>query len=274
MRKRSVPMLRRFLGVIALFLAFSSYAGAQSPALVQERLRTGINLYGQGKWREAVLELRRVQAEAPTKELRGEALFWISISQLSAGEYEAALRDMDALEKTDPGNLRLKELPYHRGRALYYLGRFDEAIVVLKKYSDSITPGGRGVLSAEDSNRKSSALYWTGECLFSMGLLYRAGDIFRIITEEYPLSPKYEASVYKLALIEQKRVELELLGLLRWSHEESLRNMEEFRRKESSYDQALNAYQRRIASLENTLRETSASLERLQANNASGEEPW
>ena len=294
--------------VVSLFFTSQAFAVAQSlsPGAIafeqlqavggqeqaQARLMAGVNLYSQGKWREAVLELRRAQAEAPTRELRGEALFWISLSELSAGEYEQSLRDMDALEETDPGSRRLKELPYHRGRVLYYLGNYNDAIVLFRNYADSLPSNDR--LSPADTGRKAAAYYWTGECLFSMGQLDRAGDFFRLITEDYSASPKYEASVYRLAMINQKKVETELLGLLKWSHEDSLRNMEEYRRRESAYDQALSAYQKRIAdmqkdtrlqdledsnanfreqlilaeerirTLENTLRETSSTLEQVR----------
>jgi len=296
MRKWLKKTLCQRFWILCFLLALTAYLPAQSlsQAQIQSRVSKGIDLYSQGKWREAVLELRRIQAEASSRELRGEALFWISLAGLSAGEYEAALKDMDALEETDPESQRLKDLAYHRGRAFYYLGRYDDAVVLLKRYADSLTPGPDGVLSPVDSSRKAAAFYWTGESLFSMGQLERAAGVFRIITEEYQKSPKYEASLYRLALINQKKVEMELLDLLKWSHEEALRNMEEYQRKESAYDQALSAYQKRIAemlkdtrlqeledanlryqeqiesaeqrirSLENTLRETSAALEKVR----------
>jgi hypothetical protein len=50
-------------------------------------------------------------------------------------------------------------------------------------------------------------------------------------------------------LINQKKIEIELLALLRWSHEESLKTMEEYQRRERTYDQALTAYQKRIADM-------------------------
>ena len=236
------------LALFTLLLLLGVLAHAQDPA-VWNRLKAGVELYGQGKWHEAVSELRRVQAEAPTRELRAEALFWISLSELSAGEFDEALRDMTAVEETDPLNYRVKELPYHRGRIFYYQGRYDEAIVLFSKYADTLKPGPRGLLSASDNLKKAAALYWTGECLFSLGQLDLAADIFTRITKDYSMSPKYEASVYRLALINQKRVETELLVLLKWSHEEAIRNMEDFRRNEVSYDQALGVYQKRIANL-------------------------
>ena len=248
-----VKTFRRCLLIALLFIAFIGSAAAQSSSPGRGRasgLREGINLYSQGKWQDAVLELRRVQAEATSNNVRGEALYWISLAQLSAGEYEEALRDMDTLEEMDHKHRRIAELSYHRGRAFYYLGFYDEALILLKEYADSLIPGPGVILSSMDSSKRSSALYWAGECLYSMGQLDRASDIFQLIIEEYPRSPKYEASTYRVAMISQKKVELELMGLLKWTHEESLKNMEEHHRKEAAYDQALNAYQKRLSDMQ------------------------
>jgi len=246
MKNRLGPLLFRGLLIFVLLFSLTGAAFAQDS---RSRLQSGIELFGQGRWAEAIVELRRAQAEAPSRALRAEALFWISITQLSAGEYEQALRDMAALEAADPGNRRVAQLPYQRGRALFHLERYDEAIMFFTRYIDSIPPGSGGFLSVADASRKAAALYWTAECLFALGQLDRADDIFRSIIEEYPASAKFEAANFRIALINQKRVEAELLTLLRWSHEESLRNMEEFRRRESAYDQALGSYQRRIADM-------------------------
>jgi TolA-binding protein len=225
-------------------------------------IQAGIDFYGQGKWAEAARALRPLAARDSAGPLRGEALFWLGLSELAMGDYEGALRDMEDLEKSDPGNSRLHELGYHKGRVLFFLGNYDEAIIVLKNYADSV-PGAPETLSPQDSSRKSSALFWVGECLYSMGLLDRAGEIFLLITDSYPQSAKYEAASYRLALINQKKVETELLGLLKWSHEESLKTMEEYERRERSYDQALIAYQKRIAEM---LKDTRlADLERSNA---------
>jgi chromosome segregation ATPase len=67
--------------------------------------------------------------------------------------------------------------------------------------------------------------------------------------QEYPQSAKYEAASYRIALINQKKVEAELLNILKWSHEESLKTVEEYQRRERSYDQAIIAYQKRIADM-------------------------
>ena len=204
-------------------------------------LQRCIQFYGEGKWQEAVIELRRVQGTAPDREQEAEALYWISLAELSAGAYEASLTDMETLERIAGTGGRSGELPYHKGRVLYYLGRYDESIVLLKAYADGVGEG--------NDSRKSASLYWIGECLFSLGQLDRAGEVFTLITEEYPRSVKFEAAKYRLALIKQKKIEAELLALLKLSHEESLKTTEEYKRRERTYDLALVAYQKRIAEL-------------------------
>jgi TolA-binding protein len=88
-----------------------------------------------------------------------------------------------------------------------------------------------------------------GECLYSLGQLNKALDVFSLIVEQYPQSVKYEASSYRLALINQKKVEIELLSILKWTHEESLKTVEEYQRRERTYDQAIIAYQKKIAEM-------------------------
>jgi TolA-binding protein len=233
-----------------LFLLLFMCGIGLDPAVSQtppSRLQSGIALYGEGKWREAVIELRRAQAEAASTGRRSEALYWVSLAELAAGEYEAAVRDMDELIRIAPAGLRLEEIPYHKGRALYYLGRYDEAIVLLKAYMDTLdTPGFN--LSG-DNSRKPAALYWIGECLYALGRLDQAEGMFMIILDQYPQSAKYEAASYRIALINQKKIEAELLNILKWSHEESLKTVEEYQRRERSYDQAIIAYQKRIAEM-------------------------
>jgi tetratricopeptide (TPR) repeat protein len=205
------------------------------------RLQEGVKRYSEGRWQEALIELRRARTEAPAVEQQAEALYWIALAELSAGEYEAAVTDMEALERIDPAGPRRLEIPYHKGRAFYYLGRYDEAVVLLTDYTNRLG-------QSEDAKR-SAALYWIGECLYALGQLDRAQEIFMLITEQYPRSAKFEAASYRLGLIGQKKIEIELLALLRWSHEESLNTMEEYQRRERAYDQALTAYQKRIADM-------------------------
>jgi len=220
--------------MVTLLFSLAGYAFAQESAV---RLMDGIELFRQRRWSDAIWELRLVQTETPSRQLRAEALFWISITHISAGEYEQALREMQLLERTYPENHRIAQLPYHRGRAFFYLGRYNEAITHFTQYSDSLTsdPFGRA-LTPSDADSSVASLYWIGESLLALGRTEEAAEIFSSIVTQYPSSSKFNAAAFRLALVYRKNLETELLHLLRWSHEESLRNMEEFQRRELMYE--------------------------------------
>jgi len=240
------------LVVLTVLFIPGQIAAQPSPKLPVE-LAAGIDLYGQGQWREAVVELRRYiaasGASVPSTFL-AEAHYWIAMAELSAGEYEAAAQDFDQVVNIDPRGGRAAEAPYQKGRALYYLGRYDQALILLSAYAET----------AVDDARKSAALYWMGECLYALGRLDDSRSLFSAITTKHTDSSKFEAASYRLALIDQKKIETELLKLLKWSHEESLKTVEEYQRRERSYEQAIVAYQKRIAEM---LKDTRmADLER------------
>ena len=87
------------------------------------------------------------------------------------------------------------------------------------------------------------------ECLFAMGQFEDAERFYSWVLASYPESPKREVSSYRIDLIKQKKIESELLALLQWSHEESLRTSEDYQRRMRTYEFTINSYQRRIAEL-------------------------
>jgi hypothetical protein len=52
-----------------------------------------------------------------------------------------------------------------------------------------------------------------------------------------------------LNLIKKKKIEAELLALLKWSHEESLKSMGEYQEREKNYELAVSSYQKRLSEL-------------------------
>jgi tetratricopeptide (TPR) repeat protein len=226
---------RVFMVFFCIFLLVAGRGHAQTETALQR----GLRLYGEGRYQEALQTLRPYHEEQKDPAVQAEALYWISLAELGAADYERAFQDMEALEKL--GGTRAAEIPYHKGRVCYYLGRYDEGIRLLSAFAENLRDPG--------DPRKSAALYWVGESLYSMGQMEKAKDIFSAITENYPSSAKFEAASYRISLINQKKIEAELLALLKWSHEESLKTIEEYQRRERAYDQAIIAYQKRIADM-------------------------
>jgi TolA-binding protein len=101
--------------------------------------------------------------------------------------------------------------------------------------------------AAPKSDLLPSALYWCGECLYSLGRLEEAERAFTAVVEKYPSCVKVEAASYRRSLIGLEYRERELLKLLTWSHEESLRAAEDFRRREKAYEQSIAVYQKQLA---------------------------
>ncbi|MDR0411438.1 MAG: tetratricopeptide repeat protein [Treponema sp.] len=236
-----------------LWLLYIIVGGGLVFSQVSASLEMGLNLYADGKWKESISALIQVRNGDATPEQKSEATYWMALAELADSDYEGAIKNLDDLEQMPWNNPRKQEIPYHKGRCLYYLGRFDDALVLLKNYADRIPDD-----TASDAGRKSAALYWTGECLYSLGYFDKAQDIFLSITQKYPQSTKYEAAFYRVALINQKKIEIELLDILKRTHEESLKTIKEYQRRERTYDQALIAYQKRITALEASLRELNA----------------
>jgi tetratricopeptide (TPR) repeat protein len=223
-----------------LFLGISLSVFPQSAAL-----QRGLSLYGEGNFAGAVSELRNVD---PVDADYPEALYWIGLSQLSQGNYPGALETFDTLEARYPG--RKPDLPYHRGRALYYTGKYEEALIVLSGYSER----------ENDATLKAASLYWAGECLYALGQLDTAESVFAEIVEKYPGSAKYQAALYRMELIKQKKIEAELLSILNWTHEESLKTQEEYQRREKDYNLTILAYQKRLAELQGDTRVADLEL--------------
>ncbi|MDR3324953.1 MAG: tetratricopeptide repeat protein [Spirochaetaceae bacterium] len=260
--------------ILCLFLlAFLVGVGAQSAgssgsAYFKSRLQSGIELYADGKWGEAVTELRRFQMEVADPASRAEAQFWVAMAQMSAGQYEDAVHDFDEVPRIDPRSPRVLELPYQKARSFYYLGRFNEAIVLFRQYADGIRPDGRyvngvradnwnaqsaAVNAGDEYNRKAAAVYWIGECLFSLEEFEKAEEMFAVVVGQYAKSYKYESSVNRIALIKQKKVEAQLLEIMRQNGEKKpggggLSSASGDKAGASgAYEDALGAYQQSIA---------------------------
>ena len=89
----------------------------------------------------------------------------------------------------------------------------------------------------------SNAYYWIGESLYALGQFEDSIYIFNLVINKYPNSNKKEASYYKLRLIEHKKSELVLQNLLKWSYEQYISSLNQFKVKEKSLQQAIDMYQ-------------------------------
>jgi TolA-binding protein len=209
------------------------------------KFQNGTRLYKEARLQEAASEFRRAQETAVNNNDWAQALYWVILTELALADYGSAIMDMDELEKKAPNSSFNKDMVYHRARAYFNQGYFEDSLILFKRYNDNVYSG-----DPEASVRKAAAFFWMGECLYFMGQFDEAEKFYAWVIASYPDSPKNEAAGYRIDLIKQKKIEAELLALLRWSHEESLRTSEDYQRRIRTYEYTLNAYQRRIAELQ------------------------
>ena len=230
------PMLRRCLHIGLLFflpvLLFSQVSSGAG------QLKTGLLLFKQEKYQEAVRSFRDVIFNSKSPGSQADAYYWTSRAYLAINMYEEAERNLEYFLATYPAHPLYPDALYQKGRLLYLQGDPQSSIQVLESFAAEYP----------DSDYLGSAYFWLGECLFSLGHLEEAARVFNKVIEEFPKSVKLEASRYRLSLIEFKKREDELLKLLNWSHEEALKSVEEFQRREKAYEQAINVYQRKLSS--------------------------
>jgi TolA-binding protein len=259
-KKKRGPMLRRTLPIILLVLAPALLCAQVSPGA--DQLREGLLQFKQDRYQDAIRTFRTLIFNAQNEQQpanAADAYYWISRAYLAIDNYEEASRNLEYFLANYPSHPYFPDALYQKGRLLYLQGDPESGIRVLEQF----------LREYPDSEYAGSGYFWTGECLFSLGQLEEAARVFNRVIVEYPKSAKLEASRYRLSLIEFKKRENELLKLLQWSHEEALKSVEEFRRREKAYEQAIAVYQRKLSSPTESIASTEAqaALEQLRSEN-------
>jgi TolA-binding protein len=218
-------------------------------------LQAGLQAFQQQRYQQALQSFRRIideqAAQAP------DAEYWSAMAYMALEMLEEADRTLEHYLARYPGHALAVEARYQKTRLLFLEQDYENALQASYEFIRS-NPGSAFV---------PNAYFWIGESLYSLGKLEEAERIFAKVLREYPQSYKVEAASYRLSLLEFKKREEELLRLLKWSHEEFLRSVEEYQRREKSYEQALAAYQQRVGSPAERQADTKA-LEELKAENA------
>jgi tetratricopeptide (TPR) repeat protein len=251
-------MLRRTVSIILLALLPAVLFAQVSSGSAQ--LREGLQLFKEARYQDAIGIFRGIIVSAERQRARenaADAYYWLSRAYLALDNYEEAAKNLEYFLASFPSHPYYPDALYQKGRLLYLQGDPQSAIQVLESF----------VRSYPDSEYAGNAYFWVGECLFSLGHLDQAARVFNKVDQEYPTSAKIEAARYRLSMIEFKKREDELLKLLKWSHEEALKSVEEFRQREKAYEQAIEVYRRRLSEAAPAQAPARAEIETLRSTN-------
>lgn len=232
-----------------------------SIGFTQDLLIRGQNQYAQQDFIGARKTFSEILERSDLASLHPNSLLWLTRTEMSLKAWNQASALVEKFLQTYPTHALAKEALYEKGRILYFLEDYENALMTFDAF----------LQTEPNPEFTANSLFWMAESAYSLGRWEESQVLYRRVVEFFPTSYKVEASRYRLAMIEMKLREEELLRLLRWSHEELLNSLDEFRRRERAYQQAIQAYQRRILDLEKTdlsarVRQLEQQLQEAQAN--------
>jgi len=201
-----------------------------------DKLNEAIQLFRDGEYEKAIPVLRGVIADPAATAQRPDAVLLMAKSEMAIGKLDEAGKNLEYYLSVYPAGPDYAEALYQKGRLLFLQEQFEESIQVLQSFLSKYP----------SSPLASSAWFWVGENLYSLGRVDVAEKVYQRILTDFPTSVKVEAARYKISLIQLQKKEIELERLLTWSHEDFLKTLEEYRQREKTYEQAIDAYQKKL----------------------------
>lgn len=240
------------------------------PLVAQTPLVQGQDFYARGDYLAALSQFQKLVAD-PQSRTKAEPYLWLAKTYFAVLDTKSAALNLNYYLENFPQDGARSEGLYLQARILYSDGDYTQAISAFGQYLDQAPTG----------DQVPNALFWMAESAFALGHYEEAAQLYNKIVQGYPASFKLEASRYRLAVIDLRHREEELLKLLQWSHSEALNSADDFQRREKAYQQSLVSYQKRIlelqstdlgakiAALEETVRQKDAQLAALRLQPAS-----
>ncbi|MDZ7793372.1 MAG: tetratricopeptide repeat protein [Spirochaetia bacterium] len=225
--------------IVMLLLAtlttpFSVYSQERE---IPEAVKSGLQAFSQGEYEQALLHFRNIILDSTQTGYHGEAYYWIARSHLAQERIDKAAQNLDYFIANYRNHNRYPDALYQKGRILFLQKEHEKAIRALYEYIENYP--------SHDYN--SNALFWIGESFYALGHFDKAEKVYSALVRDYPRSYKLEAARYRKSLIELKQREQNLLKLLKISHEEYLKALEDFQQRERFYEQAISNYQRKLS---------------------------
>ena len=211
--------------IIALFVfSFVLISFATTQATTDDYLNKGLQAYKEGDWESAILLLKNAVSLPETS--TPEVLYVLVMSEMFNGNYQDVLNDGKTFCNLYPTSEYKVYVDYQMGRALHYLGRYVDSISVLQKFC------------ADNENNElfSSALFWMAESFYASYYFDEAKGLYERVVSDFPNSPKYVESLYRLDLIVQREKEEKLLYLLKVTGEEYISSKENYDRQIKQYN--------------------------------------
>ena len=241
------PNVKKTILLIVFITIAAAAVFAQSGSSLLDK---GILNFKNGKYSESLTYFRDVIIDTNQKTFRSDAYFWIAKSYIALRQLDNAEENLEFFILNFPKHKFYEEAIYQKGRLMFLQNDYENCIQENYKFIENYP----------SSAYVANAYYWTAESLYSLGRLEEAESLYSHILYNYPSSFKVEAATYRLAMIEQKYREESLVNLLKLTHEEYLKSIEEFQVREKSYEKALDSYQKKLSLIDTSSNNSGQTL--------------
>ena len=228
---------KAILPIVLLAVALCLHQGFAQSSGPASDLKDGVDQFRNSQYDKAILLFHNVILDPNAGPQKAAAYLLIAKSYMAIGKLDDAAHNLEFYLATYPGAADYEEASYQKGRLLFLQEEYENALQALQAF----------IAGYAKSTFVSSAWFWAAESMYGLGRLDDAQAVYQKIVADYPTSSKVEAAQYKLSLIQLRKREVELSKLLKWSHEELLKSVEEYQNREKAYVQAIEAYQKRLA---------------------------
>lgn len=218
----------------------------------------GCKAYSEGMWQDSVFMLKK--AVSYSENNNAETYYMLISAEVYANENQSALVDCNYFFENFADSLYDAQVKYLKGRVLYNLGEYENAIVELSDFCHQ----------NESHNMYPVALYWIGESLFACEKYDEAESVFERLILDFPENSKVVAAQFKIESIAQRAREEKLLYLLKQTGEEYLAAKEDYEKQLRIYNsdsltkKKLNEEQKKNQDLEERIRLLEQQIEQLQ----------
>ncbi|MCR5435883.1 MAG: tetratricopeptide repeat protein [Treponema sp.] len=245
--------MNKFKTGIIIALLFLTFFPCAASTTGQNTFMQGCEAYSRGDWESAVILLRK--AIQYSENNTDDAKYMLITAEIYSGDNKSALADCDDFLKTYRRSLYKDRVLYLKGKLLYLLGDYENAIMILSDFCHK----------NEKNELYPSALFYIAESL-NAGYKYdEAEAIYERIIVQFPGNEKVSASQYRIESIAQRSREEKLLYLLKQTGEEYLAAKEDYERQLKLYNaEGAGSTRDRLADAQQRNRELEEQVKELE----------
>jgi tetratricopeptide (TPR) repeat protein len=210
--------------------SFAFHVYAQTP---MNPIDQGKQFFQNSSFREALSLFRDSLSDPRMVSQRNEAYFWTAKTLFALGRYDEAIRGFDFFLNEYSNDRNAAEALFLQARSYFLLNDFSGAIQLFNRMISTHTR----------SPFIPNAFYWAGESYLALGNLEEALRLFEIVVSQFPTAGRFEAARYRIDVIRLQQRENQLVTLMRWIQEDSLRVSEAQVREITSLRQAIQTLQ-------------------------------